>query len=82
MLFLILLYIPQIENIGNESTAIFLIHMTVIWLLLDLLVEETRKNMKHHNLARKVWRYQRDKQNAYIAGQTIQWVKAKGQKDK
>jgi hypothetical protein len=56
--------------------------MTVIWLLLDLLVEETRKNMKHHNLARKVWRYQRDKQNAYIAGQTIQWVKAKGQKDK
>ena len=43
MLFLILLYIPHIENIGNESTAIFLIHMTAIWLLLDLLVEETRK---------------------------------------
>ena len=46
---------------GNESSAIFLIHMTAIflihmtakWLLLDLLVEETRKKYETPTLARK-----------------------------
>jgi hypothetical protein len=60
MLFLILLYTPNM-TVGNESSAIFLIHMTAIflihmtakWLLLDLLVEETRKKYETPNLARK-----------------------------
>jgi hypothetical protein len=53
MLFLILLYTPNM-TVGNESSAIFLIHMTAKWLLLDLLVEETRKKYETPILARKV----------------------------
>ena len=52
MLFLISLYTPHMTD-GNESSAIFLIHMTAKWLLLDLLVEETRKKYETPNLARK-----------------------------
>jgi len=31
---------------------------------------------------RRVWRYQRCNHNPYIEGQTTQWPKEKGQKDK
>jgi len=31
---------------------------------------------------RRIWRYQRGNRNPYIEGQTTQWPKEKGQKDK
>jgi len=52
------------------------------------LEEETKRELdevKHVHIIklRRVWRYQRDNQNPYIEeGQTTQWQKEKGQKDK